>query len=215
MCQQFDRTDSESLKASGHGWLGPGLGETELRIAHVLRQIPTPSRATIADVRPCFSDLGTPQARNARLGSVQERSSELLALKQEVVRRLRSRRGAAEYHRQQGTAATGRETHAYLWSHSSCRPSRPLVEVASHQNAPLCLDSPTLGMSSREHAVNDLQVDRSVESKHAAAADRCVPSGPTGCSSERRRLQPGEVQEAPFADLSVHRGPRRDADGRV
>ena len=56
--------------------------------------------------------------------------------------------------------------------------------------------------------MNDLQVDRSVESKHAAAADRCIPSGPTGCSSERRRLQPGEVQEAPFADLSVHRGPR-------
>ena len=62
-------------------------------------------------------------------------------------------------------------------------------------------------MSSREHAVNDLQVDQSVESKHAAAADRCVPSGPTDCSSERRRQQPGEVQEAPFADLSVHRGP--------
>ena len=81
-------------------------------------------------------------------------------------------------------------------------------EVASHQNTPFCLDSPTLGMSSREHAVNDLQVDRSVESKHAAAADRCIPSGPTGCSSERRRQQPGEVQEAPFADLSVHRGPR-------
>ena len=98
-----------------------------MTIAHVLRQIPTPSRATIADVRPCFSDLGTPQARDARLGSVQERSSELLALKQEVVRRLRSRRGAAEYHRQQGTAATGRETHACLWSHSACRPSRPLV----------------------------------------------------------------------------------------
>ena len=56
--------------------------------------------------------------------------------------------------------------------------------------------------------MNDLQVDRSVESKHAAAADRCVPSGSTACSSERRRQQPGEVQEAPFADLSVHRGPR-------
>ena len=56
--------------------------------------------------------------------------------------------------------------------------------------------------------MNDLQVDQSVESKHAAAADRCVPSGPTDCSSERRRQQPGEVQEAPFADLSVHRGQR-------
>ena len=81
-------------------------------------------------------------------------------------------------------------------------------EVASHQNTPFCLDSPTLGMSSREHAVNDLQVDQSVESKHAAAADRCVALGSTARSSERRRLQPGEVQEAPFADLSVHRGPR-------
>ena len=56
--------------------------------------------------------------------------------------------------------------------------------------------------------MNDLQVDQSVESMHAAAADRCVLSGLTACSSERRRLQPGEVQEAPFADLSVHRGPR-------
>ena len=88
-------------------------------------------------------------------------------------------------------------------------------EVASHQNTPFCLDSPTLGMSSREHAVNDLQVDQSVESKHAAAAHRCVALGSIARSSERRRLQPGEVQEAPFADLSVHRGPRRDADGRV
>ena len=63
-------------------------------------------------------------------------------------------------------------------------------------------------MSSRQHAVNDLQVDQSVESMQAAAADRCVPSGSTACSSERRRQQPEEVQEAPFADLSVHRGPR-------
>ena len=65
-------------------------------------------------------------------------------------------------------------------------------EVTSHQNTPFCLDSPTLGMSSRKHAVNDLQVDQSVESKHAAAADRCVPSSSTACSSERRRQQPGE-----------------------
>ena len=90
-----------------------------------------------------------------------------------------------------------------------------LFEVASHQNTPFCLDSPTLGMSSREHAVNDLQVDQSVESKHAAAADRCVALGSTARSSERRRLQPGEVQEAPFADLSVHRGPRLMHDDRV
>ena len=85
---------------------------------------------------------------------------------------------------------------------------RHSCEVASHHDGPCWLDSPTLGMSSREHTVNDLQVDQSVESTDAAAADRCIPSGPTGCSSERRRLQPGEVQEAPFADLSVHRGPR-------
>ena len=56
--------------------------------------------------------------------------------------------------------------------------------------------------------MNDLQVDQSVESTHAAAADRCVPSSSTACGSERRRQQPGEVQEARFADLSVHRGPR-------
>ena len=87
-------------------------------------------------------------------------------------------------------------------------------EVASHQNTPFCLDSPTLGMSPREHAVNDLQVDQSVESKHVAAADRCVPSSSTACSSERRRQQPEEVQEAPFADLSAPRA-AADADGRL
>ena len=63
-------------------------------------------------------------------------------------------------------------------------------------------------MSSREHAVNDLQVDQSVESMHAAAAGRCVPSGSTIRTSGRQREQAGEEQGAPFADLSHHPGPR-------
>ena len=63
-------------------------------------------------------------------------------------------------------------------------------------------------MSSRQHAVNDLQVDQSVEFMQSAAANRGVPSGPTARSSGRRQQQPGEAQEAPFSDLSVHRGPR-------
>ena len=63
-------------------------------------------------------------------------------------------------------------------------------------------------MSSRQRAVHDLQVEQSDEFMHAAAAGRGVPSGPTAHSSGRRQQQPGEAQEAPFSDLSVHRGPR-------
>ena len=92
---------------------------------------------------------------------------------------------------------------------------RHSCEVASHHDGPYCLDSPTLGMSSRQRAVHDLQVEQSDEFMHAAAAGRGVPSGPTAHSSGRRQQQPGEAQEAPFADLSVHRGQRLDADGRV
>ena len=63
-------------------------------------------------------------------------------------------------------------------------------------------------MSSRQRAVSDLQVEQSDEFMHGAAAARGVPSGSTARSIGRRRQQPGEAQEAPFADLSVHRGQR-------
>ena len=63
-------------------------------------------------------------------------------------------------------------------------------------------------MSSRQHAVHDLQVEQSDEFMHAAAAGRGVPSGSTASSSGRRQQQPGEAQEAPFTDLSVHRRQR-------
>ena len=122
----------------------------------------------------------------------QERCSELLAFKQEVVRRPRSRATAAKDHRQQGRAATGCVTHACLWSHSSCRLQGHSCEVTRHHDGPFCLHSPTLGMSSRQRAVNDLQVEQSDEFMHAAAAGRGVPSGSTTRSIGRRRQQPGE-----------------------
>ena len=70
-------------------------------------------------------------------------------------------------------------------------------------------------MSTRERAVNDLQVERSVEFMHTAAAIRAVLSDSITSSSGRRRQQPGEAQEAPFSDLPIHRGSRAGVDGRV
>ena len=88
-------------------------------------------------------------------------------------------------------------------------------EVASHHDGPCCLDSPTLGKTSRQHAVSDLQVEQGVESEHAMAAGRGVPLGSTALSSETQREQPGEAQRAPFSDLSVRHASRDDAGGRV
>ena len=97
--------------------------------------------------------------------------------------------------------------HAGLRGHS--------CEVASHHDGPCCLDSPTLGKTSRQHAVSDLQVEQGVESEHAMAAGRGVPLGSTALSSETQREQPGEAQRAPFSDLSVRHASRDDAGGRV
>ena len=90
-----------------------------------------------------------------------------------------------------------------------------LCEVASHHDGPYCLDSPTLGKTSRQHAVNDLQVEQGVDSKHATAAGRGVLLGSTAHTSETQQEQPGEAQRAPFFDLSMRHAPRDDADGRV
>ena len=72
------------------------------------------------------------------------------------------------------------------------------LEVASHHDGPFYLDSPTLGMSSRQRAKSDLQVEQSVEFMHAAAAGRGVPSGSAVSNSGRQREQPGEAQEPPL-----------------
>ena len=76
---------------------GPALGGQDLTKSSA-RQICAPSRTDNADVRPRLSDQRRPSERNERRGTVKERRSELLALKQEVeVRRvqlLRHRSGA-------------------------------------------------------------------------------------------------------------------------
>ena len=78
--------------------MGPAQGGENLGKFVTFSQIGAPSRTGIADVRPCLSDLRTPTERNERRGSVKERRSELLAFKQEVVRRvdIRASRGASE-----------------------------------------------------------------------------------------------------------------------
>ena len=62
---------------SSPGWRGSGK---RFRFSQICARF----HAAVADVSPCLSDLGAPTALNERRGCVQERRSELFALKQEV-----------------------------------------------------------------------------------------------------------------------------------
>ena len=64
---------------------GPARGGSDLRKAVRKSQIPTPYHAIGADVCPRLSDPSRPLERNARQGTIQERRSELFAVKQEMV----------------------------------------------------------------------------------------------------------------------------------
>ena len=70
-----------------------------------------PSRTGFADVRPCLPDQRTPLERNEPEGSVKTRRSELVAVKQEVVRR------------------------GQLWHHR--RSSPPLMRQSNHRSRDL------------------------------------------------------------------------------
>ena len=72
------------MRRAHRGRRGPARGGSDLTILVEKRQIRTPSHAIGADVSPRLSDLGRPLELNARQGTIQERRSELSAVKQEV-----------------------------------------------------------------------------------------------------------------------------------
>ena len=115
---------------------------------------------------------------------------------------------SADLHRHQGRAAQGARPMRLFEAIGRASLRGHSCEVASHHYGPICLDSPTLGMTSREHAVAVLQVEQSVESTRGTDASRGVPSRPTASTSGGQREQPGEEQRAPFSDRLVHRRSR-------